>query len=59
VVWRAATCNWCLRILAGCVAGASVPPLPHSSADELAHHMSVGVAVWRASAPRTTQQGQA
>ncbi|KAI3424967.1 hypothetical protein D9Q98_008348 [Chlorella vulgaris] len=42
-----------------CAAGASVPPLPHSSADELAHHMSVGVAVWRASSPRTTQQGQA
>ncbi|KAI3432429.1 hypothetical protein D9Q98_003983 [Chlorella vulgaris] len=42
-----------------CAAGASVPPLSHSSADELAHHMSVGVAVWRASSPRTTQQGQA
>ncbi|KAI3432373.1 hypothetical protein D9Q98_003930 [Chlorella vulgaris] len=42
-----------------CAAGASVPPLSHSSADELAHHMSVGVAVWRASAPRTPQQGQA
>ncbi|KAL4854136.1 hypothetical protein ACK3TF_005126 [Chlorella vulgaris] len=42
-----------------CAAGASVSPLPHSSADELAHHMSVVVAAWRASTPRTTQQGQA
>ncbi|KAL4854030.1 Proteasome subunit alpha type-6 [Chlorella vulgaris] len=42
-----------------CAAGASVPPLPHSSADELAHQVYVGVAVWAASTPRTTQQGQA
>jgi hypothetical protein len=30
-----------------------------SSADELAHQVYVGVAVWGASTPRTTQQGQA
>ncbi|KAL4856557.1 putative glycosyltransferase [Chlorella vulgaris] len=60
---------WCPKLLSNkaqdnrtAVQNANIEHGQHNAvlgADELAHHMSVGVAVWRASSPRTTQQGQA